>query len=419
MNAQMDTIKIMSYNTLNYDNYDASCPTNINYYKNRYLREIVKYVQPDILGLVKMNQDQHFVNDSIPSEVLDSVCKGCWAHGLMTDHSGYSKANQLYFKTSKFGFLGTKTIYSADGAISDINMHQLYFKDTALARTHDTIYLNVILVHDLSGGGSSSQRATEIGGAMAWLDANVKGPGNYIFMGDFNVTSSGEGCFQAMLNPSNPNVKFNEPTGKLGNWSSSPANYNMYLTQSTRTTALTDCGSSGGLNDWFDHIMCSDYLMNGTDAFTYVPNSFTVVAQDGKHTKNALIASPTDIAAPANIVNDVYHMSNHMPVSLRLALNPQHRASGIATQNIDRSLNNVNCHYFNNKLDFSTIDESLWGRNCTMTLYDCLGKRIMTTRVTLESGTSDIDVSFLPKGCYIVSLQSGHQLIARNKVVKM
>jgi len=419
MTAQTDTIKIMSYNTLNYDDYDASCPTNINALKNRYLREIVKYVNPDILGLVKMNQDPAFVNDSIPSEVLDSVCNGCWAHGIFTDYSKYSKGNQLYFKTSKFGFIGTKTIYSADASISDINMHELYYKDTALARTHDTIFLNIILVHDLSGGSSASQRATEIGGAMAWLDANVKKPGNYIFMGDFNVTSSGEGCFQAMLNPTNPIVKFNEPTGQLGNWSSNSASFAKYITQSTRTATLTDCGSSGGLTDWFDHIMCSDYIMGGTDAFTYVPNSFAVVAQDGKHTKNSLIASPTDVIAPSNIVNDVYHMSNHMPVSLNLAINPQHRVSGISNQAVDQSLNNVNCHYFNNKLDFSTLDESLWGRNCTVTLYDCLGKRILNTSLTLENNSSNIDVSFLPKGCYIVILQSGNQLIARNKVVKM
>jgi len=415
----MDTIKIMSYNTLNYDNYDGSCPTNINYYKNRYLREIVKYVQPDILGLVKMNQNAAFVNDSIPTYVLDSVCNGCWGHGTFTDYSHYNKGNQLYFKTDKFGFLGTKTIYSADASISDINMHQLYYKDTALARTHDTIFLNVILVHDLSGGSSSAQRATEIGGAMAWLDANVKKPGNYIFMGDFNVTSSGEGCFQAMLNPTNTNVRFNEPTGKLGNWSSNSASFAQYINNSTRTAALTDCGASGGLTDWFDHIMCSDFLMNGTDAFTYVPNSFTVIAQDGKHTGNSLIASPTDNIVPSNIVNDVYHMSNHMPVSLRLALNPQHRVSGIINQIIDQSLNNVDCHYFNNKLNFSTLDESLWGKNCTVTMYDCLGRRILNSNITLENNPSGIDVSFLPSGYYVVILKSGNQLIARNKVVKM
>jgi len=418
VDAQADTVKIMSYNTLNYDDYDATCPANVNYLKNVYLRQIVKYVDPDILGLVKMNQDPAFVNDSIPMYVLDSDCNGCWAHGLFTDYSKYGKGNQLYFKTSKFGFLGTKTIYSADASISDINMHQLYYKDTALARTHDTIFLNVILVHDLSGSSSSSERATEIGGAMAWLDANVKKPGNYIFMGDFNVTSSGEGCFQAMLNPSNSIVKFNEPTGELGNWSSNPSSYSKYITQSTRTATLTDCGSSGGLTDWFDHIMCSDYIMGGTDAFTYVPNSFTVIAQDGKHTKEALIAAPTDIIAPANIVNDVYHMSNHMPVSLKLALNPQHRVSGI-NQIIEQGPGNVDCHYLNNTLNFTTLDESLWGRNCTVTLYDCLGKRILSTNLTIESNSSDIDVPFLPNGCYIVILQSGNQIISRNKVVKM
>ncbi len=415
--AQTDTIKIMSYNTLNYDIYDGSCPTNINSLKNKYLRDIVRYVNPDILGLVKMNQDPSFVNDSIPKFVLDSVCNGCWDHGVFTDYSRYSKGNQLYFKTSKFGFIGTKTIYSADASISDINMHQLYIKDTSLARTHDTIFLNIILVHDLSGGSSSAQRATEIGGAMAWLDANVKNPGNYIFMGDFNVTSSNEGCFQAMLNPSNSNVKFNEPTGALGNWSSNSASFSKYINNSTRTAVLTDCGASGGLTDWFDHIMCSDYIMNGSDALTYVPGSFTVVAQDGKHTGNALLSSPTDTIAPSQIVSDVYHMSNHMPVSLKLGINPKHRAS--ISENTTIYAPEIQCYFSNQKLDFKTLDESLAQKKCTLKIYDCLGKNVCNMQLNLSSGSGGADLPFLTNGCYFFTLTSDNQVIYRGKAIKM
>jgi hypothetical protein len=408
----------MSYNTLNYDIFDKTCPTNVNSLKNKYLREIIRYVQPDIVGLVKMNQDPPFLNDSIPSFVLDSACNGCWGHGVLTDYSGYSKANMIYFKTSKFGLYRTKTIYAADGAISDINMHQLYYKDSSLARTHDTIFLNIILVHDLSGGSNASQRAAEIGGAMAWLSANVKTPGNYIFMGDFNVTSSGEGCFQAMLNPSNPYVKFNEPTGLSGNWSSNPSQVSNYITQSTRTATLPDCGSSGGLTDWFDHIMCSDFIMKGTDAFTYLPGSFTVIAQDGNHTKKALTDGPVNTSAPSNIVHDVYNMSNHMPISLKLALNPLHRASGIADQFNNKPTDEVTCRYFNNNLNFSTLDESLMGKNCSLVVYDCLGKIVFISQVSIGNNTEPVNISFLPKGAYIISLTSGNQSICRDKLMK-
>ena len=415
--AQADTIKIMSYNTLNYDIYDGSCPTNINALKNKYLRDIIKYVNPDILGLVKMNQDPSFVNDSIPKFVLDSVCKGCWDHGVFTDYSHYSKGNQLYFKTSKFGFLGTKTIYSADASISDINMHQLYIKDSTLAKTHDTIFLNIILVHDLSGSTSAAQRTSEIGGAMAWLDANVKNPGNYIFMGDFNVTSSNEGCFQAMLSPSNSNVKFNEPTGQLGNWSSNPAAFSKYINNSTRTATLSDCGASGGLTDWFDHILCSDYIMNGSDALTYVPGSFTVIAQDGNHTKNALISAPADTIVPSQIVKDVYNMSNHMPVSLKLGLNPKHHAS--ISENTNNYHPEIQCYFNNEKLEFNTLDESLAQKKCILTVFDCLGKTIVNTPLNIYSGSGSADLPYLKSGCYFLSLVSDNQIIYRSKVIKM
>jgi len=416
--GQADTIKILSYNTLNYDDYDPSCPDNVNYKKNKYLREILKYADPDIVGLVKMNLAPDFVNDSIPAFVLDSVCKGCWSHGVLSSHSGYSKCNMLYFKKDKFTLYSTKTIYSADGSISDINLHQLYYNDPNLATTKDTIWLNIILVHDLSGSSSAPERATEIQGAMAWLDAHVHKLTNYIFMGDFNVTSSSEGCFQAMINPSNKNIRFNEPTGMLGSWSSSPTKYAKYLTQSTRTTALPDCGSSGGMNDWLDHIMCSDFIMNGTDAFTYVPNSFKVIGQDGNHAKEALIDAPTNTSAPANIINDIYHMSNHMPISLQLALNPTHRYVGIDNSTKNNGWEDAAIQYYNNNLHLSLQNANASG-NYSLGIYDGLGRQMMRFTVSNLDGESSFDISSLPKGLYIINLQGGTRIIYREKIVKM
>jgi len=417
-NAQIDTIKILSYNTLNYDEVSGSCPDNLNYKKYKYMRDIFKYTDPDIIGLEKMNLVPIFVEDSIPAFVLDSLCNGCWDHSTLTYNSGYGKCNLLYFKKSKFGMSSTKSIYSADGNISDIDLIQLYYKDSSLLTTKDTIFLNIIIVHDKSGGSSSSQRGTEISGAMAWLDAHIHKLTNYIFMGDFNVTGSAEPCFQAMIAPANKNLDFNEPTGALGSWSSFPSNFGKYLTQSTRTADLPDCGASGGITNWFDHILCSDFIMKGTDAFTYVPNSFTVIGQDGNHVNKAIIDPPTNTSAPAYIINDIYHMSEHFPISLQLAINPAHRYVGIEEVNKASEIENIAVNYYNGRLNIINNNQDLVGKEAHLEIYNLLGKNLFDKKIKIDNSASSIDISFLPEGCYVIVLQDGNSYVSRSKIVK-
>ncbi len=322
--SQTDTLKIMTYNTLNYGfSSSSSCPALITANKHGYLRTILRYENPDILGLLKMDASpSSFSKTKVIQHVLDSVCLGCYGHSDFTNLSGYSKENMLYFKTSKLGYLGTITIYSADPNISDINLHRLYYKDSNLSINHDTIFINIVLVHDKSGINNASVRETEIGGAMNWLNANVTSPGNYIFMGDFNTQSSTEACFQAMINSSNVNARFYDPPNQLGDWALNPIAFSNYLTENTRITDPGDCGATGGMDLRFDHILCTQPIMQGTKAVEYISGSFNVIGNDGNHTTLALTDLPTNTSVPPSVLNALYYMSNHLPVSIMVSVTP-------------------------------------------------------------------------------------------------
>jgi PKD repeat protein len=319
---QKDTLTIMVYNTLNYGFPSTSgCPSLITANKDGYLKTILRYANPDIVGLVKMDASPaSFTTTAIVHNVLDSVCLGCYGHSNFTNVSGYTKENMLYFKTSKFGYIGTTTIYSGDPNISDINLHTLYYKDPNLSISHDTAFINIVLVHDKSGSTNASNRATEIGGAMTWLNAHVTSPGNYIFMGDFNVQKSTEACFQDMINSTNTNAQFYDPPNQLGNWANSPTAFANYLTEDTRMTDPGDCGATGGISTRFIHILCTQPIMQNTKAVQYIPGSFTVIGQDGNHTNKALTDSPTNTSVPAPVLNALYYMSNHLPVSIKVSI---------------------------------------------------------------------------------------------------
>ncbi len=317
-----DTVKIMTYNVLNYGfPATSSCPGLITANKDQYLKTILRYENPDILGLVKMDASpSSFTTNAIVHNVLDSVCLGCYGHSQFTNVSGYTKENMLYFKTAKFGFVSTTVIYSADANISDISLHTLFYKDQNLAVTHDTVFIHVVLVHDKSGSSNASNRAAEIGGAMTWLNSHVSAPGNYFFMGDFNVQSSTEACFQDMINSSNVNTKFYDPVNQLGNWANNPAAFADYLTEDTRMTDPGDCGASGGISTRFVHILCTQPVMQGLNSVAYVPGSYKVIGQDGNHTNLGLTDAPVNTSVPSPVLNALFSMSNHLPVCLKLAV---------------------------------------------------------------------------------------------------
>ncbi len=112
----LDTLSIMAYNVNNYGDYDAgNCPTQTPLIKNPYLRTVLKYTNPDIVGLVKMEAGtENFYTDTLPTDILDSVCNKCYGYGAYTDESGYYKENMLYYNTNKLGIISTTTIYSGD-----------------------------------------------------------------------------------------------------------------------------------------------------------------------------------------------------------------------------------------------------------------------------------------------------------------
>ncbi len=310
------------YNVNNYGyNAGSDCPTQNPGIKSNYLHTILKYAHPDIMGLVKMEaSDSTFYTDSIFSYVLDSVCNKCYRHSAFTNKSGYKKANMLYYNSNKVGLISTTTIYYGDPNISDINLYKLYYRSAALATTHDTIFLNIILVHDKSGKKNTQERATEIGGAMSWLDKQVSAPGNYIFMGDFNVQTALEECYTDMIKPANTNVKFYDPVNAQGDWSANPADFANYITQSTRTLDPGDCSAIGGLIHRYDQILCTKPLIDGTDNLKYVSGSYKVIGQDGKHVSGAIINMPVNTAAPPNVITALYNMSEHLPVVLKLVI---------------------------------------------------------------------------------------------------
>ena len=415
-----DTLKLMTYNVGNYGKPPGSgCPLLNLTFKNAYLRTILEYEQPDILGMVKMSSSQLFCTDTVVHSVLDSVCNGCWGHGTYSIVSTYAKENMLYFKTNKIGFVSSTVIYSGDQNISDITLHKLFYKSPNLASTHDTVFINVVLAHLLSGGGNTSNRDTEVAGAMTWLNAHVSNPENLIFMGDMNTTASTENCFTDLINSTNNNTKFYDPPNQLGQWTNNPTNFGFYLTQSTRTTDPGDCNATGGMSNRFDHILLTSPVVNGTLSLKYIPSSYTVIGQDGDHVGNALTDPPVNSSVPANENSALYYMSEHLPVSIKMVV------SYLVSVRIENYL------YQNIKINYTTLvtdniivsGTSAKGfdndySNCKAIVYDINGRIISETLINLIQ-TNTIKVSEISNGMYFLKIIKGDITLLNGKLIKV
>lgn len=406
-----DTLRVLSYNTLNYGFTSSSCPALITDNKHAWLRTVVNYLQPDIIGLVKMDASPpSFTEDSVIRYALGSN----FGHTPYTDYSGYEKENMLYYRKSKVGFSSTTTIYSGDPDISDINLHKLFYLSPSLATTHDTIFLNIILVHLQSGSGDATERATEIQGVMTWLNANVTSQGNYIIMGDFNTQSSNESCYQQLITSANPYTLFYDPVNDLGNWSDTPTRYAQYLTQSPRLNDPGDCGATGGLNDWLDHILCTQYIMQGTDSVLFIPGSFKVIANDGQHVAIDLLADPPDTIVPDSVVNAAYYMSSHLPVFAQLAIG----GASVATSVTELAANN---RWKYNTLAYDYLSVSPTGaqpvNDCRLTVFDLCGRKI--NEFPLGGSINRLPVSSLASGTYIFAISNATQPAFTGKFIKV
>lgn len=418
--TQVDTLKLISYNVGNYGFPQTNqCPLLNLTYKNAYLTTIIQYEQPDIIGMSKMLADPTFCNTTVITDALNNVCNGCWGHGTYSVVSGYGKENMLYFNTNRLGFVSSTVIYSADNNISDITLHKLYYKSTNLSTTHDTVFINIVLAHLVSGGGNDAQRGTEVAGAMTWLNAHFTSPANLIFMGDLNTTTSSETCFQDMLNSVNANTRFYDPPNQLGAWSNNPSSFADYLTQSTRTSDPGDCNATGGLNNRFDHILVTNTIMQGTDSALYIPGSYKVVGQDGLHTGNALIDPPTNISVPGNVDSALYYMSEHLPVALKLAITYP-LTTGIENDFVQNLSLNYTSVIVNNLIIQPIKDKTIADKytHCKAQIYDLQGRIISDNTINLNQ-LNTIDESGISDGIYFLRLINDNTPLFIGKFIKL
>ncbi len=412
---QKDTVKIMTFNLLNYRNVTTYCTNNNNNIaaKEGYFNTIINHVNPDILVCNEVGAN--FANGYyLLTNALNINGETKWGQANYNATTNADLSNMLYFNKEKIALLSQTTI-SKDTNNFDlvrlIDVYHLYYKDSNLSASTDTVFFTVLAAHLKASNGSAERaiRAKTTAAVMNYLDINNV-QGNVFFCGDLNVYKGSEAGFQNLVNyTANASVRFVDPIGAIGSWNNN-ASYAYAHTQSVRSSS-NGCAAGGGMDDRLDFILMSDEVINNVNKVRYISNSYKALGQDGLRF-NGSINSPTNYTLPANVINALYNMSDHLPVYASLEVEKP-MISSLAELKMSKIsiINPVEEVIYIKKENANFIDAAFL-------VYDMSGRLISESR---NSNTSieQINVNNLKKGMYILKILERNQLIKIEKLIKI
>ena len=316
-----DTITVMQYNLLEYGNHNsawAECyeSNNNTQEKDECIRKILNYVQPDILTVNEFGATQA-IQDNFIRHNLNINGVHYWRSDNIVNYANSNIINHIFYNSDKMTLKKHAVIRTS---VRDIDAYELYFRTAGLA-ANDTIRLVCIVAHLKAGNGYEGTRRAMLQNVMDYVDENYP-TDNVLIMGDFNMYSASESGYRLLTQTyENHDILFVDPLqslGGVGDWDNN-GQYANFHTQSTMDWSNNPCRSGGGMDSRFDFILMADEIYMGFNDVRYVNNSYRAIGNDGQHF-NRSINDGYNAAVTQDLANALYTMSDHLPVTMKLAV---------------------------------------------------------------------------------------------------
>ena len=414
MKAQ-DTITVMQYNLLYYGNYNsgyASCfETNNNtQLKDECIRTILDYVKPDILTVNEFGATDALQNDFLRHN-LNINGADWWQSDNRINHANSNIINHIFFDSRK---MGLKRHIALRTNPRDTDIYELYMKTASLA-AGDTIKLVCIVAHLKAGQGYESSRRACLQIAMDYVNQYYP-TDNVLIMGDFNMYSANESGYRLLTQTySNAEIRFVDPLasmGGVGNWNEN-SQFASFHTQSTLGWTENDCRSGGGLDDRFDFILMADEVAFGYNSVRYVRNSYKAVGNDGRHFNQGIDQNGNN-SVPTAVLNALVDASDHLPVTMKLAVNAHLDVSEFAESSLRASVSP------NPASDVATVHfVNPTAGEVQFNLYSIQGQLVAQRSDAFGTGSQQFELPLqgVTKGFYLLCLTNGEGWSQTLKIV--
>ncbi len=399
-----DTLTIMQYNLLEYGNYNsqwAECyETNNNTQrKDECIRIICNHVKPDIFTVCEFGATDALQNDFMRHNLnINGI--DYWQTDNTINYAGSNIVNHIFYDSRK---VGLKKHVALRTSPRDTDIYELYLKTNTLL-AGDTTKLICIVAHPKAGQGYAEQRRALMQTTMDYVNQHYTYD-NVLIMGDFNMYGASESGYQLLTQTySNSDVLFVDPLyslGGVGEWNNN-SQFAPFHTQSTRSYS-EECFSGGGLDDRFDFILMADEIAFGFNHIRYVQNSYWGVGNDGQHF-NQDIDHNGNASVPAEVAEALFDASDHIPVTMKIAVDQPLGVSEESTGSLLVSLapnpaKNMTTVFFNNPQK----------GDITFAVYTLQGQRVISKTAWFNEGEQQFELQLdgLSLGFYLLRIETG------------
>ena len=379
--------KLMSYNLLE---FPEAPPDN----RELLLNDILAEADPDIL-LVQELQSPLGAN-LIADHSFNYTTKDMKAANFVFNTSGGTNLNQLlYYNADKFELLTTHQIGTS---LRDINYYKLELQTVSMNTSPTDIH--VFVAHLKASQGATNEQIRfnmlqQLTNYLSSLPANAR----VILGGDMNFYSGNENGVQQLVSGNSP-IPLVDPLGQIGNWHTN-SSFAAIHTQSTRQSnnPFNDYGAGGGLDDRFDFIFLSANLLDNTQEVTYKDGSYKTLGNSGNCFNNNIAASACAGNFDQLLRNNLYNMSDHLPVSVRM--NTTQDFLSVKNDRLSKLITfpsgNIANKYFRLKLSMQLVSEKQ-----KLLIYNSMGKQIKG--INIRNKRLQVNVSGWAAGVYYLKV---------------
>lgn len=288
-----DTLRIATYNLLNYPGTDSAT-------RNPYFRIVVHTIRPDVLVVQEMTSQAGV--DGFLSNVMNAYHVG--QYSTVPFNNGPDTDNSVFYKTSKLSFAGATYIPTP---LRDIAEYRFLMSGST-----DT--LHVFSLHLKANQPDTLARLAEATVLRNYLNGLPPGS-KFVTGGDYNVYRSTDPGFQKLIgSEANDNGRCKDPLDAVGNWNNNFA-FRLVHTQSPRVRSFGG-GSTGGMDDRFDMLLTS-YSLDSS----IIPSSYTSYGNDGNHFNDSINRLPNAVV-PDSVANALHYAADHLPVFADFVFEP-------------------------------------------------------------------------------------------------
>ena len=349
------TIRMMQYNLMYYTtSAPSNCNTTGSYMndKDSNLKTVIDYVLPDVFCVCEIGSSTTYIN-RVLNNVMNTNGRKYYANCPLTNYSGGSIANMLYYDSRKLAFYSH---FYVTTSVRDINGYKMYNKYDKLAQG-DTAFVTFIIAHLKAGNDEVNRNARKTQVERLTSKLEQLGIDNYVFSGDFNLYGASEPSYQHLLFNNNTAYRFLDPIDAYGEWNNN-SKFAKVHTQSTHSSS-SGCFAGGGLDDRFDFILVSPSVFYGTKKVQVLSDTYYALGQDGLRFNGSIIY-PKNNLVPEKVSNAMYNLSDHLPVicdfEFYSSVSIQEYATTFSVNVENPVKNELNLHIYTEKDQIFTIE---------------------------------------------------------------